>query len=94
MYTCARVSLMDMDLIDTQVLEDMVQEERKAWEDRAMSVVKKHEQLERDHQSLKEELENTRSLMQKAGLGIRLSLQNVRELSDGDVDLMRTSVSC
>jgi hypothetical protein len=68
-----------------QVLEDMVEGERKAWEDRAMSVAKRHEQLERDHQSLKEELENTRSLMQKAGLGIRLSLDSVRELSDGDV---------
>lgn len=37
-------------------------------------------------QALKEELENTKSLMHKAGLGIRLPVQNVRELTEGDVD--------
>jgi hypothetical protein len=43
-------------------------------------------------QALKEELENTKSLMHKAGLGIRLPIRNVRELTDGDVD-QRSSLS-
>ncbi|MCO5598967.1 hypothetical protein L7F22_053066 [Adiantum nelumboides] len=78
---------------EKQAMEEMVQAERETWEARAMHAVKKQEQLERDHQALKEELENTKSLMQKAGLGIRLSAHNVRELTNGDVDL-RTSITC
>ncbi|XP_024518424.1 chromosome-associated kinesin KIF4A isoform X1 [Selaginella moellendorffii] len=73
---------------EKQAVEQTLQSERLAWEAR----VNQHEQLERDHKALREELENTRSLMHKAGLGIRLSSRSVREISDGDVDL-RTSVS-
>ncbi|KAI5078628.1 hypothetical protein GOP47_0006299 [Adiantum capillus-veneris] len=78
---------------EKQAMEEMVQAERETWEARSMYALRKQEQLERDHQALKEELENTKSLMQKAGLGIRLSAHNVRELANGDVDL-RTSITC
>lgn len=68
--------------------------ERKAWDIRACTFLQQHEQLERqhdhlekDHQALKDELENTKSLLHKAGLGIRLPVRNVRELTDGDVDM-------
>jgi hypothetical protein len=73
--------------------------ERKAWDLRAISYLEQQESLEMqlekldgDRHALKEELENTRGLLQKAGLGIRLPVENVRELSEGDVDL-RTHVA-
>lgn len=69
-----------------QVERQVWESERAAWEARENSFLSKHEQLERDHQALKEELENTKSLMHKAGLGIRLPVRNVRELTEGDVD--------
>ncbi|KAL2614181.1 hypothetical protein R1flu_025873 [Riccia fluitans] len=88
---------------EKKVFEGMLQHERHMWETerntwdtRACAFLKQHEQLERqheqlerDHQALKDELENTKSLLHKAGLGIRLPVRTVRELSDGDVD-MRT----
>nr|AMS24213.1 kinesin 4-II protein [Marsilea vestita] len=78
---------------EKQAMENMVEAERKTWENRAMCAIKKHEQLERDHYALKEELENTKSLMQKAGLGIRLSAQSVRELNSGNMD-HTNSITC
>ncbi|BBN17879.1 hypothetical protein Mp_7g17660 [Marchantia polymorpha subsp. ruderalis] len=86
---------------EKKVFENMVQNERhvwenerKAWDIRACTFLQQHEQLERqhdhlekDHQALKDELENTKSLLHKAGLGIRLPVRNVRELTDGDVDM-------
>ncbi|KAH9568171.1 hypothetical protein CY35_03G064000 [Sphagnum magellanicum] len=84
---------------EKQMMESKVKGERQVWEAerqewqaRVSNFRDKHEQLERDHQALKEELENTKSLMHKAGLGIRLPIRNVRELTDGDVD-QRSSLS-
>lgn len=90
----------------SQVFENMVQgerhsweSERQAWDIRALSYLEQQENLElqlgqlnRDRHALRDELENTKALLHKAGLGIRLPVKNVRELSDGDVDLRNTGI--
>ncbi|CAM6106879.1 unnamed protein product [Calypogeia fissa] len=90
---------------EKKAFENMVQGERHAWESerqawdhRALSYLEQQEsmemqleQLDRDRHALKDELENTKALLHKAGLGIRLPVKNVRELTDGDVDLRNIS---